>query len=80
MANWNHDLGADPNQIVSIRIGANSTALNTSFTVLDTALAGQRFGGVALAPVPEPEEWAMIMVGFGLVGFQVRRKKNQECL
>ena len=43
-----HDLGADPNQIVSITIGPNSTAANTSFTVLETAAAGQRFGGVAL--------------------------------
>jgi len=26
-----HDLGADPNELVSIRIGANSTASNTFF-------------------------------------------------
>ncbi len=32
--------------------------------------------GVSLtAPVPEPEEWAMMMVGAGLVGFQVKRKQ-----
>jgi hypothetical protein len=31
--------------------------------------------GVSLAPVPEPEEWAMMLVGAGLVGFQVRRKQ-----
>jgi len=43
-----HDLGADPNQIVSITINANSTAANTSFNVLSAAPAGQRFGGVAL--------------------------------
>jgi hypothetical protein len=28
------------------------------------------------APVPEPEEWAMMLVGGGLVGFQVRRKQK----
>ena len=27
------------------------------------------------APVPEPEEWAMMLVGAGLVSFQVRRKQ-----
>jgi hypothetical protein len=26
-------------------------------------------------PVPEPEEWAMMLVGAGLVGYQVRRKQ-----
>jgi hypothetical protein len=30
--------------------------------------------GVTIAPVPEPEIWAMMVVGMGLVGFQVRRK------
>lgn len=28
------------------------------------------------APVPEPEEWAMMLVGAGLVGYQVRRKQK----
>jgi hypothetical protein len=45
-----HDSGADPNQLVSITIGADSTPANTSFTVLQTAAAGERFGGVAVAP------------------------------
>ena len=31
--------------------------------------------GVSLAPVPEPEEWAMMLVGAGLVSYQVRRKQ-----
>jgi hypothetical protein len=45
-----HDLGADPNQLVSITIGATSTAANTSFTVLQTAAAGERLGGVVYRP------------------------------
>lgn len=71
-----HDLGADPNQIVSITIGPNSTASNTSFTVLETAVAGERFGGVAIAPIPEPEAYAMMMAGLGLIGFMARRRKK----
>lgn len=43
-----HDLGADPNQVVSITIGSTSTPANTSFTVVKAAPAGQRFGGVLL--------------------------------
>jgi len=29
----------------------------------------------SIPPVPEPEEWAMMLVGIGLVRFQVRRKQ-----
>jgi hypothetical protein len=28
-----------------------------------------------LAPVPEPEEWAMMLLGFGIVGYQIKRKQ-----
>jgi hypothetical protein len=45
-----HDSGADPNQLVSITVGSNSTPANTSFTVLQAAAAGERIGGVAIAP------------------------------
>ena len=35
--------------------------------------------GVSItAAVPEPEEWAMMLVGVGLVGFQVRRKQKKS--
>lgn len=71
-----HDLGADPNQIVSITINGKSTAANTSFTVLETAVAGERFGGVALAPVPEPETWALLGCGLGALAFVTRRQRR----
>jgi hypothetical protein len=29
-----------------------------------------------LAPVPEPEEWALMLLGFGVVGFQIKRKQR----
>ena len=61
-----HDLGADPNKIVSITIGANSTSANTMFSVVESAAAGERFGGVAIAPaVPEPCAYAQMFAGLG---------------
>ena len=38
-------------------------------------LGGHAFIASIAPPVPEPEEWAMMLVGIGLVGFQVRRKQ-----
>ena len=72
-----HDLGADPNQIVAINIFANSTAANTSFTVLQTAAAGSRFGGVAVAPAAVPVPAAVWLFGTGLMGLfgATRRRK-----
>jgi hypothetical protein len=73
-----HDLGADPNAIAHIHIDANSNALNTSFDITSTAVAGERFGGLAIAAVPEPGSYAMLIAGLGLMGFMVRRKRNQQ--
>lgn len=53
--NGNHDLGADPNQVVTITIPAaqlttpaSATPATPAFTTLQTASAGQRLGGVLL--------------------------------
>jgi hypothetical protein len=31
---------------------------------------------VALAPVPEPGEWAMMLAGMGLLGVVIRRRRK----
>jgi len=71
-----HDQGADPNELVSITVGATSTPDDTSFTVLETAGYGERLGGVALAPVPEPANVALLFSGLGLLGFCARRRRG----
>jgi hypothetical protein len=34
-------------------------------------------GTVSLAPVPEPETYAMMLAGFGLLGVAARRRKQK---
>jgi hypothetical protein len=34
----------------------------------------QRFGLTAVQAVPEPSSWALMLVGFGLSGFALRRR------
>ena len=31
-------------------------------------------GSLAAAPVPEPQSWAMMVIGFGVAGFGARRR------
>ena len=69
-----HDLGADPNEIVFITVGAGSTNANTPFSVLKTAGYGERFGGVALAPVPGPETYALMLAGLAGLALLKRRR------
>jgi hypothetical protein len=65
------DNGADPNEIVMINDALGDTSLpSESFSVLDGPTAGLRYGGVAYAAAtPELSTWAMLLVGFGGLGF-----------
>lgn len=46
-----------------------------------TTATGGKFvfspGVFAVAAVPEPATWAMALLGFGLIGFELRRRRNQ---
>ncbi|MCA1653927.1 MAG: DVUA0089 family protein [Sphingomicrobium sp.] len=47
-----------------------------AFDVLNVAAATQVGGGA----VPEPATWAMMLIGFGAVGFAMRRQKVKQAL
>ena len=43
-----------------------------------TAISASYGGSMSVSPVPEPETYAMMMAGLGLVGFMARRRKKTE--
>ena len=52
-----------------------SNVLSVNFKVL-TAGVGAFNGSVSAAPVPEPATWAMMLIGFGMIGFGLRRREK----
>jgi hypothetical protein len=51
-----------------VHIGSGLTGLTSAF--FDNL-------NVAITPIPEPEAYAMLLAGFGLLGFAARRRKQQ---
>jgi hypothetical protein len=49
---------------------------NAYLNIHSTLFPGGEIRGF-LAPVPEPEEWAMMLLGFGIVGYQIKRKQRK---
>lgn len=57
---------------------ASSSYYRLDIFGMSTGTGGGLINGsvTTVAAVPEPEEWAMMMVGVGLVGYQIRRKQR----
>jgi hypothetical protein len=72
------DAGSFYNLGATIVSAANQT-LTLRITNDITAAGGNDFAidNIFLTAVPEPATWAMMITGFGLVGFAMRRKKAQ---
>ena len=78
------------NLINSITIGATTNLAGfdlSRVSIVDDELrlnfAGLTYNtdtviGLSFTPVPEPATWAMMLLGFGAVGFAMRRRKRTE--
>jgi len=74
--------GITPNSFTSFSLGG--TPLHSGdylFQIAGVGLGSLGFqrhfvGALAIAPVPEPETWAMLCVGAILIGYQLRRSRK----
>jgi hypothetical protein len=76
----NYTIGdTDPTYLYGITdvLSALTKPNGEAFTKLATAPADSNFKGVAFAPVPEPATWAMLLVGFGVVGGALRGARRR---
>jgi hypothetical protein len=63
-------IGLKAGDVYDWQVGFQQSAGSTAKFNLQTGVT------VNAPPVPEPEEWAMMLVGAGLVSYQVRRKQK----
>jgi hypothetical protein len=62
-------------QVMLMADGGSSIVAGDFFSVTG-ARQSPSFGGAFVAVVPEPELWALMLAGLGLVGFIARRRKQ----
>lgn len=61
-----------------IPLAAGKYTVNFNYGPKVTSLTGGTYtGGITVAAVPEPETYAMLLAGLGLIGFSARRRKAQ---
>jgi hypothetical protein len=70
------DLSSDAAATLFVRVlnGDIGNIINTGLYPLTINYGG---GELVLAPVPEPETYAMLLAGLGLLGFAARRRKQK---
>jgi len=62
------------NGVVSYKVTSGPRMTGATFSSSGNSF---EFDNLATAPVPEPETWAMMIGGLGLVGFGLRRRKRE---
>jgi len=55
---------------------AGSHTITVNGTVQGTNRSGSYVGNINIAPVPEPVSWGMMLLGFGAIGYAMRRRRR----
>ena len=57
--------------------GEASSGFVDYIRIYDTALTANEVAGLSVSAIPEPETYAMLLAGLGLLGFAARRRKQK---
>jgi len=72
--------GFDPQtetwELASIFLSAGTHTIYVNGNVAGSSHNGSYVGNLNIAAVPEPATWAMMLIGFGAVGWQLRRRSS----
>lgn len=74
------------NTLISTGLAYSDILAAGDYHAVVSGLASGPAGGIyafaagTVGAVPEPETWAMIAVGVGMIGFQIRRRKNKQTI
>ena len=63
-------------ELASIFLGAGPHTLYVNGNVVGTSHNGSYVGNLNITAVPEPATWAMMLIGFGAIGWQLRRRRS----
>jgi len=73
-------ISTDPFEIFGI-LGLNLGAGTYTLHLQGTSTGNGAFGGnVAFTSVPEPATWGMMLLGFGAIGYAIRRRRRPALL
>ncbi len=75
---WNQGSNSNDSLSLSYDSAITGPAYITITGVTDGGNGGIYSGAIAAAPVPEPETYAMLLAGLGLMGAVVRRRSNRK--
>ncbi len=83
LGNMLYNLDLDPGSSADIKVGSGLFQVGTGYHfaisgLADGAAGGQYVFAVTTLPVPEPETYAMMLAGLGLIGAVARRRMKRE--
>jgi hypothetical protein len=61
-------------ELPSVFLGAGPHTIYVNGNVVGSSHNGSYVGNLNIASVPEPATWAMMLIGFGAIGWQLRRR------
>jgi PEP-CTERM motif-containing protein len=62
-------------ELGSVFLGAGPHTIYVNGNVAGSSHSGSYVGNLNIAAVPEPTTWAMMLIGFGAIGWQLRRRR-----